>query len=91
MHPDKHTKKHKLYIIYTRLDPIYPRMLWEAREEIADALDEIYESSSDTGEVLEGSVWLMLCQYYRRAVKKSLRYIDQWIYSGMVNGEDSEE
>ena len=34
-------------------DEVYPRTLWEAREEIAGPLAEIFESSIDTGEVPE--------------------------------------
>ena len=34
-------------------DEVYPRMLWEAREEIAGPLAEIFESSIVTGEVPE--------------------------------------
>ena len=35
------------------LDEVYPRMLWEAREEIAGPLVEIFESSAAPGEVPE--------------------------------------
>lgn len=31
-------------------DQLYPRALWEAREEIANALAEIYESTLDISE-----------------------------------------
>lgn len=34
-------------------DQIYLKTLWEAREEIAGTLALIYQSSLDTGEVLE--------------------------------------
>ena len=34
-------------------DEVYPRTLWEAREEIASPLAEIFESSIVTGEVPE--------------------------------------
>ena len=53
-------------------DEVYPRTLWEAMEEIAGPLAEIFESSIVTVRCLKIGEWQMLCLCLKRAAGKRL-------------------